>query len=137
MNIVVDLEHTISNASHRIAMKKTGIVKHEFQKEFINDTPNINVIMFMNQLRDNGNFILILTAKEERYRLMVRNWLQLHGAEYDDLIMKLDNLFLPTEVFKEKIIQSYEKKIDFALDDVGKNCAMFARNNIPCLRIVQ
>lgn len=135
MNVVVDLEHTISNAWHRIEASEDRGVR--FQKEFVNDRPNENVIMFMEQLIDAGNHITILSAKKEKYKFDVVNWLSLHKVQYSALILKPDTSRLGAEDFKEKCIKGFSQRIDFALDDVGSNCAMFAENNIPCLRIEQ
>ena len=136
MNIIVDLEHTISNAWHRIKKSKDRGIN--FQEEFVNDRPNNNIIMFMSQLMDNDSNVIILSAKREKYRQLVINWLNLHSVQYTALIMKPDDLFnYSADEFKKTFIDSYKHKIDFALDDVGRNCAMFANNNIPCLRIEQ
>jgi len=137
MNIIINLEHTISNAWHRIDMKKTGVIRKVFQEQFRNDRPNNNVIMFMKQLTDNDHHITILSAKKEKYKLDVVNWLSLHNVEYNSLILKPNDCTLPSDEFKEQCVKGFSQKIDFALDDVGANCTMFARNNIPCLRIEQ
>lgn len=137
MNVIVDLEHTISNASHRINMKKEGCTKGLFQEEFKNDRPNNNVIIFMKQLIATGSYVIILTSKEEKYRRMVTNWLALHEVEYNQLDMKPNGLDIKPEIFKLHYLDNCELEIDFALDDVGKNCAMFDNKNIPCLRIEQ
>ena len=135
MNVIVDLEHTISNASHRIAMKKNGIEKCKFQLQFKNDRPNENVIKFMEQLNETGSYVIILSAKRECYRTMVTHWLSLHEVKYDELVMMPDESYLTGEQFKEEYVINSDIHFDFALDDVGANCAMFYRNNIPCLRI--
>ena len=135
MNIIIDLEHTISDASHRI--DKT-FIKGEFQKEFVNDRPNNNVITFMKQLSDENHTLIILTAKSLKYQDDVRNWLRLHNVVYMQLILKDTPDFEETSIeFKERFIKNYKEKIAFALNDVGKECAMFAKYNIPCLRVAQ
>jgi hypothetical protein len=91
----------------------------------------------MKQLIENGNHVTILSAKKEKYKFDVVNWLRLHKVEYSALIMKPNSSQLGSEDFKEGCIKKMTLRIDFALDDVGSNCAMFANNNIPCLRIVQ
>lgn len=140
MNIIVDLEHTISNAWHRIDKKNTtGMIKKKFQLDFVNDRPNENVITFMLQLEMTGNRVIILSAKEFKYKQDVLNWLILHKVVYSQLELMPDGMGIvkTAEDFKEEFVKNYKHKIDFALDDVGKNCAMFYKNNIPCLRIVQ
>lgn len=136
MNIVVDLEHTISNANHRISMKKNGIQKGIFQREFKNDRPNEDVIMFINQLYQAGHYILILSNKHDKFYEVVEKWLSLHEVNYNELVLS-PGMDTHAATFKEQYIRNCGLKFSFALDDVGQNCAMFARNNIPCLRIVQ
>jgi len=139
MNVIVDLEHTITNAWHRLDKRTELRLKGTFNKEFRNDRPNENIIMFIRQLMDNDNFVIILSAKKEEYKFDVSNWLSLHKVPYSQLIMKpngMSDTITPDE-FKEQCLSIIGMKIDFALDDVGRNCAMFAKNNIPCLRIEQ
>jgi len=135
MNVIVDLEHTISNAWHRINGSDDRGIK--FQKDFVNDRPNNNIIQFMLQLEMTGSYVIILSAKKYKHEDDVINWLKLHKVVYSQLIMKEDNSLEHTDTFKERIIKEHSKRIDFALDDVGRNCAMFYKNNIPCLRIEQ
>jgi hypothetical protein len=138
MNVVIDLEHTISNATHRIKNKTEYQFKGTFQEEFANDRPNENVIMFMRQLHEQGHGVIIITAKTDNYGELVEKWLSLHNVSYSYIIMKPIELESMSAVeFKENALKSINAKIDFALNDVGKECAMFAKNNIPCLRIVQ
>ena len=140
MNIIIDLEHTISNAWHRIERKKhNGFhINKDFQEEFVNDRPNNNVIEFMQQLADNNHTLIILSGKDYyKYIDDIRNWLLLHKVPYTQLICKDSASDESTIDFKERIIKNMISKIDFALNDVGKECEMFGKYNIPCLRIEQ
>ena len=144
MLVVIDLENTITDASHRIWLLKyegcSDILKEEydrqFQEGFLNDALNINVKMFIDSLVKKEHTIVILTAKHEKYRGMVGEWLRNYCVKFDVLIMKQNDSEEDLE-FKRKYVALNRDVIDFALDDVGAVCAMFAEYNIPCLRIEQ
>jgi len=143
MLVVIDLENTITNASHRMWMLNSGFddfskaqYMRNFQESFIDDDINMNVKLFILSLVKKGHEIVILTAKHVKYRSMVKKWLLEHEIYFDALIMKEDENIGDLE-FKERYVQSNRDNIDFALDDVGANCAMFGTYNIPCLRIEQ
>lgn len=144
MLVVIDLENTITNSSDRMWLlkyegKSDDMKQHydkQFQESFVDDFVNMNVKMFMDKLYENGNnVIVILTAKLKKYEPIVKQWLEHNGVKYDELVMKEDESLTDLE-FKESYILN-DNHIDFALDDVGKNCRMFAKYNIPCLRIEQ
>ena len=86
--ILVDLENTLSNSKHRMHLLKKD--KEKFQKEFLNDPPNKNVIDFTNSLYNNNyNFrIIVLSAKKDTYRKDAEKWLRDHEVIYDELIMQ-------------------------------------------------
>ena len=139
---IFDLENTISNAYHRMSflkmMNKSDVYKHElsliFQSGFQDDKVNLNIKMFMESLMHKGYKIVILTEKLDSYREMVFEWLNKNHILYHELIMKYSDAEVD---FKEKYVIENLNDIAFAFDDVGKNCAMFQRYNIPCLRIEQ
>ena len=136
MKIIFDLENTISNSSHRMHLLYN--CKHEeFQREFYHDSVNHNIKMFMKSIYNNGYKIVILTAKSAIYRLMVVKWLEENDICYDELIMKHDLLKCSDSEFKEEYIKRNKQNIMFAYDDVGANCEIFDKYNIPCLRVEQ
>ena len=142
--VIVDLENTISDARNRLWLLKSEsedqLLKEEynrqFQEGFIYDEINMNVKLFMDALHKKGYSIIILTAKDVDYRSVVVEWLDKYDVSYSLLIMK-DNDKISDLKFKEKYVSKIKHDVDFALDDVGANCAMFATHNIPCLRIEQ
>lgn len=143
MTVIIDLENTISNSSDRMWLLKYGgsspviqeMYDKQFQEAFMDDYLNMNVKLFMDTLFLNNN-IIILTAKLEKYRNLVVSWLEHYGVKYDSLIMK-QNEEESDIIFKRKYAALNAGDINFALDDVGANCAMFGEYGIPCLRIEQ
>lgn len=135
--ILFDLENTISNSSHRMHLLHN--CKHkEFQDAFQYDSVNKNIKIFMESIYNEGYKIVILTAKLTCYKLMVIKWLEENHIKYDELIMKPITMNEISDLsFKEQYIKTNKKNIMFAYNDVGIECAIFAKNNIPCLRIEQ
>jgi len=145
MIVVVDLENTISDARHRMWLLEYNKVPEkyknkeyikQFQESFVDDDINVNVKMFIDSLSKKGHTIVILTAKHERYRNMVAEWLRKYEVKFDVLIMKQSASEEDLE-FKRKYIALNRDVISFALDDVGSICAVFGEYGVPCLRIEQ
>ncbi len=132
--VIVDLENTLSNSKHRMFLLKKD--NEKFQKEFTNDTLNVNIYLFIKQLKMfNGYDIVILTAKKIKYKDLVIKWLNKHNVKYDELIMKDGNM---SDIeFKKVYTKIHKEEILFALDDVGANANMIKDEGIPCLRIEQ
>lgn len=137
MKIIIDLENTLSNSSHRMKhLESSDQVR--FQEEFKNDTLNENVKLFMDMWRKNGYDIVILSAKKDIYLKMVVDWLVKYDVIFTELIMKPATKNGVSDInFKEAYVYQNSQDIMFALDDVGANCKMFAKYNIPCLRVEQ
>ena len=133
--LVIDIEGTLSNAKHRMHLLKENKFL-EFQKQFEFDTLNKNVFLFIKQFKQFREVeIILLTAKQERYRDIVIKWLQKYNIKYDKLIMKNEDI---SDInFKERYAKNHKEEILFALEDVGKIAKMFSDNGIPCLRIEQ
>lgn len=136
--VLIDLENTISNSSSRLFLLKSGDDK-TFQERFVEDTLNMDIKLFIDALYKKGGYnIIILTAKTDDYYNDVSDWLEKYEVRYNMLAMKpVKNAKQNATDFKESFIRNYEDEIAFALDDVGENCALFAKYNIPCLRITQ
>lgn len=135
MLVVIDLENTISNSEHRMFMLK-DYPKKEFDEKFIDDSVNENVKLFMDILYKRNCEIVVLTAKLWVYHSLVIEWLEKYKIMYHTLVMK-QNAEIKDLDFKEEYVTKNKSNILFALDDVGANCAMFSKYDIPCLRIEQ
>jgi len=136
VKILVDLEHTISNCSHRLHLLNKE-PKDKFHEEFINDSVNENVKIFLKQLYCKNNIIFILTAKNYKYEEVVLKWLKNNKIKFDCLVMKPEDFVGSHTEFKESYIKETKISFDFSLDDCGTNCAMFFKHGIPSLRIEQ
>jgi len=135
--ILVDLENTLSNSAHRMHLLNVDNIK--FQKEFSNDKPNTNLINFTNSFFNNNYniIIIVLSAKKEKYRKEAELWLKSNGVIYSKLIMQPDKDKRKPFDFKSDYVKENRTKVLFALDDVGRTCAMIADNFIPVLKIIQ
>jgi len=136
MKVIIDLEHTLSNANHRLHLLK--VCKYDaFNNEFVRDPINKDVHYFMKSLRKEGHQIIILSAKRIKYSEKVRTWLHGHAVEFDQLIMRADNDKRGIVDFKVGYVLEFKDDILMALDDVGEICKAFCDIGVPCLRIAQ
>lgn len=135
--ILVDLENTLSNSSHR--MRFLNKDNERFKKEFVNDPPNQNVINFVNSLHNNNYDICItvISAQKEEYKQDAETWLKKYQVEYAELIMQPDRDKRKPFDFKSEYVKRNRSRFLFALDDVSRTCDMIAENYIPVLKIYQ
>ena len=133
--ILVDLENTLSDSGHRMKWLKTNNKK--FNEEFKNDAPDLNIINFTNSFySSNYNIkIVVLSAKREEYRQMAESWLKNNNVIYDELVMQRDKDKRTPPEYKSDFVKENRNRILFAMDDVGKTCAMIAENYIPVLHV--
>lgn len=87
--IIVDLEGTLTCILWRGKWSKS--VNEEFNMKLREDPPNNTMLGNLDRWYKE-HFIVILTAKEERFRGMTEVWLSQHNVKYDRLIMKPDDL---------------------------------------------
>ena len=133
--VLVDLENTLSDSGHRMHLIKSNPTK--FQEEFINDLPDNNVINFTNSWYTNNYNIkvIVLSAKREAHRKIAEEWLEKHKVIYSELVMQGNNDKRTPPEYKADFVKENRNRILFAMDDVGKTCAMIAENYIPVLHV--
>lgn len=119
--IWVDMDNTLSNASHREHFLK-GPKKdwNSFFEACKNDPINrwcADIIHAMNLLKRK---ILICSARPSQYELHTRLWLEQYGIPYDQIIMRHKNDFRQDFIVKE-IMLDFEIKtkydLIFSIDD--------------------
>lgn len=116
--ILCDIDGTVANNDHRQHFLEGKKDWDGFFSELSNDMPIIPIINLVNREHANGNEIVFLTGRPERYRYSTTLWLK----EYFDfefrLLMRKNNdqrnkLEIKKEIFKnnfepEKIFCCYE-----------------------------
>jgi hypothetical protein len=138
MYVLLDLDHTISNAFWRDSM--IGVESwdkyHEASKD---DQPFRNMVSLINSLASVGYTIIGITGRNEKFRQLTTNWLLKHRIDVDELLMRPDDNFEKNGVMKIKAIEERFKKnykeIQFLIDDNEETILEFFKLGIPTLHV--
>lgn len=118
--VLVDLDHTISDAFPRDAM--AGKVSwDEYHAAGVDDLPFLQMVHLINGLFKLGYTIVGFTARPEKFRNQTLKWLIKHDVSMDELLMRPDNAFRPAP----------EIKLQLALERFGSEDAI--RKNVAMI----
>lgn len=143
--IIVDVDGTIADISHRLHFVKRPNKERDFKSFFAEmhkDKPKKNVIEVIESLWF-GAEIIFVTARPEKYRKVTENWLFEHcelSGTLPTLFMAPDKLGVRDEVFKAEL---YEKKIKpkyrviAVFDDRQRVVDMWRKKGLTCLQVDQ
>jgi putative acid phosphatase of HAD superfamily subfamily IIIB len=138
MIILVDIDHTVSNAFWRDGMigTETWDYYHE-QSKF--DKPFKNVVNLLNALSNSGYNIMGITGRNEKNRQLTVAWLVQNKVDIDELLMRPDNDYTKNGELKVKLIQERFKgdfkDIHFLIDDNEDAILAFMAIGIATLQI--
>ena len=89
-----------------------------------NVKPKENAVEIVNKIKENGNKIVLITARIDDEivdaRAITEKWLEVNKINYDKLIINSHN----------KLEIAKEEKIDIFVDDSIRNCEMVSSGNI-------
>lgn len=82
--------------------------------------------------------VIIVTAREEKFHDVTKNWLISHGVQFDQLLMRKNGDFrkdckVKKEIFEKHIKNNYD--IQFVLDDRDQVVRMWRENGLTCLQV--
>lgn len=132
--VIFDLDGTIADTMKYEKHHKGKSGKHpDFAKEALEVATNTNIVKKMKKAKDNGDAVVILTARSAHYRDETKKWLSKNGIPYDALIMrptddKDKDAKVKRELLEEDILPKFDVKK--AYDDRKKNRKMFSKLGI-------
>ncbi len=104
------------------------VIQEEITK---NAQPREGVINAIKKLRQKGNKIYIITARDKEFHddpyMLSKNWLDKNNIEYDKIIVNARD--------KAKICK--EEKVDIFIDDQLANCIKVSNEGIKVIRITE
>lgn len=133
---VFDLDGTLAMTTDKKDRHKSQHPK--FQKKALNAEVNEDILNKMKKARDNGESVVILTARSADYRDVTKKWLNEHGVPYDALVMRpsdnqKDDQKVKRELLEEDILPKFDVKK--AYDDRKVNVKMFDELGIDAKRV--
>lgn len=134
--VVFDLDGTLALTNDPKNRHKSQHPK--FEKKAANAEVNGDILNKMKEARDNGDNVVILTARSADYRDVTKKWLTEHGVPYDALVMRpSDNSKNDQKVKRELLEEDILPKFDVkkAYDDRKVNVKMFDKLGIDAKRV--
>jgi phosphoglycolate phosphatase-like HAD superfamily hydrolase len=134
--VVFDLDGTLAMTDDPKARHKINHPK--FAREAATAECNDKILDKMKKARDNGENVVILTARSAHYREVTKRWLHENNVPYDALVMRpTDNITSDKKVKKELLEEDILPKFDVkkAYDDKKKNVKMFDKLGIDGERV--
>lgn len=137
-NVLVDIDHVISNAFPRDPMIGNASWD-DYHSASVSDDPLHDLVGLINALHAFGYYIIMLTARPSRYRKITMEWLVRHGVKVDEMLMRDDDLFRPSPEMKLALVKArfadMKDEVAFMLDDRDDVCAAFREEGITVLQV--
>lgn len=139
MNLLLDLDHTVSDAAWRDHMiNEDGWDNYHLQ--LIHDKPIPEIIAMARGLYNSGWRIIGLTARPERFRRLSMNWLIRNKVALDELLMRPDDDYRSSPVVKLDLIYRRcpdigDKRKFLLVDDREDICQFFVEAGFSTLQV--
>jgi uncharacterized membrane protein len=132
--VVFDLDGTLAdNMTWEKHHKGKNGKNKNFAAEALEVGTNSKIVKQLKEAKQDGDNVVILTARSAHYRDETKKWLASNGIEYDALIMRpTDNLDSDKKVKRNLLEEDILPKFDVkkAVDDKKKNRKMFEKLGI-------
>lgn len=127
--IVCDVDGTIANHN--------GIRHPHDTTKYHLDEPHADIIKLVNILSVNHTLI-VLSARDEQYRGVLLDWLEKHGVNYDQLIMRgasdtRNDALVKNELFEKYIAGQFN--VEYIFDDRSRVVDMWRAKGLRCLQV--
>jgi uncharacterized HAD superfamily protein len=135
--IVVDMDGTISDATHRLHHIHGPGKKNwkRFFAEMEQDPPIASVLEQVRQLQ-REHPIVILTGRPEEYRAASERWLAKYGVKYDELLMRRTGDRRPDFQAKEQLLRELgPERVLMAIDDREPVCEAYRKHGVNAVLV--
>lgn len=139
MILLVDIDHTVSDASWRDHLMGDW---NKYHAASIHDKPIMEVVQVIKDLQKAGWRALGFTMRPARWRLITNTWLsQIATLKLETVLMREEDEWRPSATAKIDLLEKHFAGHDYAqqpiilLDDHGEVCAAFAKRNITVFQV--
>lgn len=137
--ILVDIDHTISNAFHRDHLIGGEGGWDKYHSESINDGPIDDMVDMIRALWFQGYAIVGMTARPAKWRAITMAQMIKFNCPMDELLMRPDTAFHPAPeikvaLAKERFGEKIKDRVAFIIDDREDVCAAFRELGITALQ---
>lgn len=136
--IIVDLDGTLADVSHRLKHVRKGMRKDwkSFFAEMHLDPLNVWCRELMVAMKNAGFRVAIVSGRPDDYRDVIERWLQEHDVPYDAIHLRRGGDFRADNIVKREILYANFNKDDvlFVVDDRPSVVQMWRQEGLVCLQ---
>ena len=137
MNVVFDLDGTLSDAAHRVRFLQQKPKDWEaWHKACIDDAPMTAPIKVYKALRSRGHFMQIWTGRSESVRDLTIEWLNRHYIRYRRLLMRPEGDHSHDTKLKEYWMHRYGTP-DLVFEDRNRMVESYRKLNVTCFQVAE
>jgi hypothetical protein len=133
--VIFDVDSTLSSAKYRSYLLDQPVKDwSRFHGSMVLDAPIPHTVNRLRRLHDQGNKIIVLTMRPERYRAVTERWLDNHDIPYDEAWFRPAGNYTPGVSMKRQIYEQNIKdrfEVIDAYDDRKDMTDMWQAAGIP------
>lgn len=140
MDIIVDIDGTIADCSHRKHFVTNG--NHDwdsFYENMVDDKPIKSIVNLINSFKEIiGNEVILCTGRPQEYLTITRQWLIDNNVFYDSMYMRKTGDFRPDEIVKKEMLQMIKDNgfhPELVIDDRMKVVNMWKETGLMVLAV--
>lgn len=138
--VIFDLDGTLADLRHRLHHVKGKNRNYDkFFAECGKDLPIWQTIKLARILKQNGQFVVIASARSDSCREETEMWLRRQGVPYDMLIMRKQGDYREDSIVKQEILGTLDYKYGYTpwivVDDRKRVVDMWRKNGIMTLQV--
>lgn len=134
--MIFDIDGTLADVSERIRhLKKKPKDWDAFFAGMAQDKTMHSMVRLCNILYDSGIKIILCSGRSEEHRQETVEWLDKHGVNYHELLLRQDGDRRSDVVVKQEILAGLDKsKILFVVEDRSRVVQMWRSEGLVCLQ---
>ena len=136
--IIVDLDGTLCNVDHRVShVRKQEKDWKAFNEGMVDDGIYKWCFELIESMRKQDYKIILVTGRDDSYRLQTIDWLKKYNVSYDELYMRVESDHRADDLIKKEIYEnSIQKKykVLFVLEDRLSVVKMWREIGLFCLQ---
>lgn len=138
---IFDVDGTLANPVHRKHFIENKPKRWDLWNLNIDkDTVNQEIADFVEVARAKGIFVIIATGREEKYRVITRNWLYDHNIFFDSLMLRKNGDYRSDDIIKKEMLDRISAagiNPVLVFDDRDRVVKMWRENGIRCFQVAE
>lgn len=134
--VIFDIDGTLADISERVHhVRRKPRNWNAFNAGMAQDKAIHSMVRLCNILYAAGLRILLCSGRNEKNRPETVEWLDKHGVQYHELLLRKDEDYRPDTVIKREFLQSIDKSsVLFVVEDRNRVVEMWRSEGLVCLQ---